>query len=178
MTFGKSSRTRFAMLNWNLWHTWEHYGNVVVYLRLKGLVPPRANHANRRRRPPCKLQVGPWESMATTQEASCGQVGLPFATTRYRIRQLRRRMLVSPGPSRSNCTATGWRPCGRRSRCCERRSWTCWRRRLKRCRQSSFHVAPTSFRRPLPAGTVRRDPVVSELPSDVDDVNLPKLRWD
>lgn len=33
-------KTRFAMLNWNLWHTWEHYGNVVVYLRMKGLVPP------------------------------------------------------------------------------------------------------------------------------------------
>jgi len=38
--FGTTSRTRFAMLNWNLWHTWEHYGNVVVYLRMKGLVPP------------------------------------------------------------------------------------------------------------------------------------------
>ncbi len=34
------SRSRFSMLNWNLWHTWEHYGNVVVYLRMKGLVPP------------------------------------------------------------------------------------------------------------------------------------------
>ena len=33
-------KTRFAMLNWNLWHTWEQYGNVVVYLRIKGLVPP------------------------------------------------------------------------------------------------------------------------------------------
>jgi uncharacterized damage-inducible protein DinB len=33
-------RTRFGMLNWNLWHTWEHYGNVVVYIRMKGLVPP------------------------------------------------------------------------------------------------------------------------------------------
>ena len=33
-------RSRFSMLNWNLWHTWEHYGNVVVYLRMKGLVPP------------------------------------------------------------------------------------------------------------------------------------------
>jgi hypothetical protein len=33
-------RTKFAMLNWNLWHTWEHYGNIVVYLRIKGLVPP------------------------------------------------------------------------------------------------------------------------------------------
>jgi uncharacterized damage-inducible protein DinB len=35
-----SGRTRFGMLNWNMWHTWEHYGNVVVYLRMKGLVPP------------------------------------------------------------------------------------------------------------------------------------------
>jgi len=33
-------RTRFAMLNWNMWHTWEHYGNVVVYLRMKVLLPP------------------------------------------------------------------------------------------------------------------------------------------
>lgn len=38
--WGKTGRTRFAMLNWNLWHTWEHYGNIVVYLRMKGLVPP------------------------------------------------------------------------------------------------------------------------------------------
>jgi uncharacterized damage-inducible protein DinB len=37
---GKMGMTRFATLNWNLWHTWEHYGNVVVYLRMKGLVPP------------------------------------------------------------------------------------------------------------------------------------------
>jgi hypothetical protein len=28
------------MLNWNTWHTWEHYGNLVVYFRLKGVVPP------------------------------------------------------------------------------------------------------------------------------------------
>ena len=33
-------RTRFGMLNWNMWHTWEHYGNIVVYLRINGLVPP------------------------------------------------------------------------------------------------------------------------------------------
>jgi uncharacterized damage-inducible protein DinB len=42
-TFGKSKTTRFALLNWNLWHTWEHYGNVVVYMRLKGLVPPSSD---------------------------------------------------------------------------------------------------------------------------------------
>ncbi len=36
----KSGRTKFGMLNWNLWHTWEHYGNIVVYLRINGIVPP------------------------------------------------------------------------------------------------------------------------------------------
>ena len=44
-TASKSGRNRFGMLNWNLWHTWEHYGNVVVYLRLKGLVPPSSEKA-------------------------------------------------------------------------------------------------------------------------------------
>lgn len=38
--FYKNNKTKFAMLNWNTWHTWEHYGNAVVYLRLNGLVPP------------------------------------------------------------------------------------------------------------------------------------------
>jgi uncharacterized damage-inducible protein DinB len=47
--FGNMQRTRFAMLNWNLWHTWEHYGNVVVYLRMKGLVPPSSDPSKPRR---------------------------------------------------------------------------------------------------------------------------------
>jgi uncharacterized damage-inducible protein DinB len=38
--FNNQNKTRFQMLNWNLWHTWEHYGNAVVYLRLNGLLPP------------------------------------------------------------------------------------------------------------------------------------------
>ncbi|HEV2690906.1 MAG TPA: DinB family protein [Bryobacteraceae bacterium] len=38
--FGKGQRPKLSMLNWNTWHTWEHYGNLVVYLRIKGLVPP------------------------------------------------------------------------------------------------------------------------------------------
>ena len=40
---GKMGMTQFGVLNWNLWHTWEHYGNVVVYLRMKGLVPPTSD---------------------------------------------------------------------------------------------------------------------------------------
>lgn len=38
--FSGSDRSKFKMLNWNLWHTWEHYGNLTTYLRIKGLVPP------------------------------------------------------------------------------------------------------------------------------------------
>jgi uncharacterized damage-inducible protein DinB len=38
-------RNRFSMLNWNLWHTWEHYGNIVVYLRMNRLVPPSSEKA-------------------------------------------------------------------------------------------------------------------------------------
>jgi hypothetical protein len=49
--WNNTGRTRFAMLNWNLWHTWEHYGNVVVYLRVKGLVPPSSEKA-----PPAKIE--------------------------------------------------------------------------------------------------------------------------
>jgi uncharacterized damage-inducible protein DinB len=41
--FGKGSRPKLSMLNWNTWHTWEHYGNLVVYLRIKGLVPPSSS---------------------------------------------------------------------------------------------------------------------------------------
>jgi len=37
---GAKGRSKFSYLNWNLWHTWEHYGNIVVYLRMNGLVPP------------------------------------------------------------------------------------------------------------------------------------------
>jgi hypothetical protein len=36
----RPGKTNFEMLNRNLWHTWEHYGNIVVYLRMKGIVPP------------------------------------------------------------------------------------------------------------------------------------------
>jgi uncharacterized damage-inducible protein DinB len=45
--FGKMGRTRFAMLNWNLWHTWKHYGNVVVYLRMKSLLPPSSERTQK-----------------------------------------------------------------------------------------------------------------------------------
>ena len=37
---GKGHQTKLGMLNYNTWHTWDHYGNIVVYMRMKGLVPP------------------------------------------------------------------------------------------------------------------------------------------
>lgn len=35
-----ATRTRLFVLMQNATHDWEHYGNLVTYLRLKGLVPP------------------------------------------------------------------------------------------------------------------------------------------
>jgi uncharacterized damage-inducible protein DinB len=31
---------RFSTLQFNTSHVWEHYGNLVTYMRLKGIVPP------------------------------------------------------------------------------------------------------------------------------------------
>lgn len=35
-----ASRTRLYVLMLNAWHDNEHYGNVVTYMRMKGMVPP------------------------------------------------------------------------------------------------------------------------------------------
>jgi uncharacterized damage-inducible protein DinB len=37
--FGQSG-SRLWVLTFNATHTWEHYGNLVTYMRLNGLVPP------------------------------------------------------------------------------------------------------------------------------------------
>jgi hypothetical protein len=37
--FGRE-RTRMGALLMNASHSWEHYGNLVTYLRIKGIVPP------------------------------------------------------------------------------------------------------------------------------------------
>jgi uncharacterized damage-inducible protein DinB len=37
--FGRE-RPRIGILNSNVSHTFEHYGNLVTYMRMKGLVPP------------------------------------------------------------------------------------------------------------------------------------------
>jgi len=40
MKFGQGERTMMGILNFNVAHDFEHYGNLVTYLRIKGLVPP------------------------------------------------------------------------------------------------------------------------------------------
>jgi uncharacterized damage-inducible protein DinB len=35
-----TSRTRFYVLALNAWHDNEHYGNIVTYMRLRGMLPP------------------------------------------------------------------------------------------------------------------------------------------
>jgi hypothetical protein len=32
--------TRIGLMDFNTAHTMEHYGNLVTYMRLKGIVPP------------------------------------------------------------------------------------------------------------------------------------------
>lgn len=38
--FFGSERPKLNVLNFNVVHDYEHYGNIVTYLRLKGIVPP------------------------------------------------------------------------------------------------------------------------------------------
>jgi hypothetical protein len=38
--FGPRKATKLAVLNFNIAHDNEMYGQMVVYLRIKGLVPP------------------------------------------------------------------------------------------------------------------------------------------
>ena len=37
--FGRE-RTKLYLLTMNAIHDWEHYGNIVTYMRLKGMTPP------------------------------------------------------------------------------------------------------------------------------------------
>ncbi len=38
--FGRGERTRLGVLQFNSIHNYEHYGNLVTYFRMKGIVPP------------------------------------------------------------------------------------------------------------------------------------------
>jgi uncharacterized damage-inducible protein DinB len=40
VSFFGGTQTRMAVVAFNTAHTMEHYGNIVTYMRLKGLVPP------------------------------------------------------------------------------------------------------------------------------------------
>jgi uncharacterized damage-inducible protein DinB len=42
---GGQKRTRIAEMDYEVAHTWEHYGNLVTYMRLKGIVPPSSEPA-------------------------------------------------------------------------------------------------------------------------------------
>ena len=49
MPFGLGKSTRLAILSFNSSHNGEHYGNLVTYMRAKGLVPPSSAPAGRGR---------------------------------------------------------------------------------------------------------------------------------
>ena len=45
MPFFGQKLTRISILDFNIAHTYEHYGNLVTYMRLKGIVPPSSEKA-------------------------------------------------------------------------------------------------------------------------------------
>jgi hypothetical protein len=38
--FGSNKTPRVGMANVNIWHPFDHYGQMVVYARMNGVVPP------------------------------------------------------------------------------------------------------------------------------------------
>lgn len=45
--FGGGKITRLSMLDFNVAHTMEHYGNLVTYMRIQGIVPPSSESQQR-----------------------------------------------------------------------------------------------------------------------------------
>jgi uncharacterized damage-inducible protein DinB len=45
--FGGQKISRLSMLDFNTAHTFEHYGNLVTYLRIQGIVPPSSDRAGK-----------------------------------------------------------------------------------------------------------------------------------
>jgi uncharacterized damage-inducible protein DinB len=46
VTFFTGPSTRFGILAFNTAHSYEHYGNLVTYMRLKGIVPPSSERSS------------------------------------------------------------------------------------------------------------------------------------
>jgi len=49
--FGRET-TRFGLVGLMVGHNWEHYGNLVTYMRIKGLVPPSSEPRRDAPKPP------------------------------------------------------------------------------------------------------------------------------
>ena len=45
--FGGQKITRLSMLDFNVAHTMEHYGNLVTYMRIEGIVPPSSDRSGK-----------------------------------------------------------------------------------------------------------------------------------
>src|SRR5260370_25798099 len=47
VTYGKMRRPKLGVLSYNTWHTWEDYGSIVEYMRIKGIIPPSSERSGR-----------------------------------------------------------------------------------------------------------------------------------
>ena len=52
-------RSKVSMITLNVYHGGEHYGNIVVYLRMKGITPPSSEPAPQRQQSQPKAETKP-----------------------------------------------------------------------------------------------------------------------
>src|SRR5262245_31682696 len=56
---GERQRTKASMITLNVYHGGEHYGNIVVYLRMKGITPPSSEPAPQQQQSQPKSETKP-----------------------------------------------------------------------------------------------------------------------
>jgi uncharacterized protein YciI/uncharacterized damage-inducible protein DinB len=56
---GDRERSKVSMITLNIYHGGEHYGNIVVYLRMKGIVPPSSEPAPQRQQSQSRDETKP-----------------------------------------------------------------------------------------------------------------------
>ena len=56
---GDKELPKVSMITLNIYHGGEHYGNMVVYLRMKGIVPPSSESAPQERQSQTKTETKP-----------------------------------------------------------------------------------------------------------------------
>ena len=74
---------RGMLLMFNTTHNNEHYGNIVVYMRLKGHVPPSTARAEAAKNSPDQFRCNvPWNGMTSPNRTSASKVIVRYPEAR------------------------------------------------------------------------------------------------